>query len=314
MNDLELLQRWGRHLDPPGETPPPSVRARVLRREPARSRRTPRIALSLSLSAALAVTGVVVGFAHVPGPDAPPAKDVTVSADQILRNAAVLVARQTEVTPRADQFVFTESVFAGTGLSIDANGKATQTPAKPQVRQVWESADGTRDGLIKGRSTAEPDWTFTDTIYVCHDGKMHGEKMACLTVPHFLPGLPTDADAMLTYLYTRPEAKAAGADKNVAAFAEGLELFDRYYLTPAVKAAVFEALSHLPGVTMQRDVVDLAGRHGVAVRMTPPTMPGPDVRLPAGEFIFDPKTYAFLGTTDSAILREAIVDKPGEMP
>jgi hypothetical protein len=43
-------------------------------------------------------------------------------------------------------------------------------------------------------------------------------------------------------------------------------------------------------------------------------MPGPDVRLPAGEFIFDPKTYAFLGTTDSAILREAIVDKPGEMP
>ena len=42
--------------------------------------------------------------------------------------------------------------------------------------------------------------------------------MACLTVPHFLPGLPTDAAATLDYLSSRPEMKHAGAQRSMAAF------------------------------------------------------------------------------------------------
>jgi hypothetical protein len=321
MNELELLKRWGNQMDTPGATPPPSVRARVLRREPVRRTRMPRTAWSVSLSAALAlaVTAVFVWSANSQNVEAPKKEQAAppaapVSVNEILRGAAVRVAQEKSVAPRADQFIFTETVNGGGVEPVPPNeGTHVVTPSTAgpkQVRQSWESVDGTRDGLLKGKVSTDPDWAFVDVTPVCRDGKMRGETMACVTVPAVLPELPTDADAMVEYLNNRREVNWPGAVKNVAAFNVVLELFDRYYLSPAVKAALFEALSRLPGVTKQDNVVDLAGRPGVGVHIEAPD----GTSTKGGDLIFDPKTYTFLGTTFTAVLRQAVVDNPGEMP
>lgn len=311
MNEVDLLRRWGLELEPSDSAPSASVRARVLRRESPRRRRAPQLAWSIGLSAVLAaaIVAVVVWPSTPRDADAPPNRpDAALTADQILRRAAVLVAKQTEAPPRADRFVFTERVFAGSTTGDGTDGK----PDDPQLRQAWDSVDGTRDGLIRGRATTGRDWAFTETVHVCRNGKMRGETMPCRTVPQFLPDLPTDATAMLEYLKTRPATKDAPVDPNVAVFGAGLDLLNGNYLLPATRAAVFEALSRLPGVTVREGVTDLAGRPGVALRGTPSGVAAPGTK--AGELILDPKTYAFLGTNHSAVLRQAVVDAPGELP
>jgi hypothetical protein len=336
VKDLELLQRWGTHLDPPGGMPPPTLRARVLNHQPARMRRHPAVAarIAWSLAAftalALAVTGSVLATrnphsAQVPGRGsvaAPP----PVTGTRILHNAALVVGQQPVAAPRADQFVFTEGVNTDI-RTVNADGKVTSRPGTPQLFQLWNSVDGTRNGLAKARPVAGTGWIRTDTVSACRNGRMplvgsngkiipgRYESMRCQPIPAFLPGLPTAAQAMLTWLYTKGGAgEVPVPDRSVAAFNAAFELIERYYLTPATKAALFEALSRLPGVTVQTDVVDLAGRHGVAVRVPPSTAASPGSSAKVGQLIFDPVTYAFLGTTYFAILRQAIVDSPGQLP
>jgi len=291
VKDLDLLRRWGTQLDPSGTIPPPALRVRVLSRRPALMRRpvvAPRIAWSLALSAglALAITGGALWAqdhhgARVPQRGSAPAP-ATVTGTQALHNAAMVVGQRPVAAPRADQFVFTEKVSVGDGRVVSSDGRVTTEHGVVQVRQVWSSVDGTRDGLIKGRAATGTGWSFTDIVPACRGGRMplvgtdgmivpgQFEPMRCQPVPAFLPGLPTDAQAMLAWLYTNGGSARVGApDRSATAFNAAFDLIERYYLTPAMKAALFEALSRLPGVTVQTDVVDLAGRHGLGVRVTP---------------------------------------------
>ncbi|MCX4811758.1 hypothetical protein OG601_14180 [Streptomyces sp. NBC_01239] len=85
------------------------------------------------------------------------------------------------------------------------------------------------------------------------------------------------------------------------------------------------AVARIPGVTTVEGVKDAAGRPGVAIARTDPDNPLRD------EWIFDAKTYEFLGerevaskdnagvkkgtvTANTAVLRRAVVDKAGERP
>ncbi len=65
-------------------------------------------------------------------------------------------------------------------------------------------------------------------------------------------------------------------------------------LPPRVQAAMYQALPKIPGVRLQQDAVDAAGRHGVAfARVTPGTLGFP-LRL-RFEIILDPQTFHYLG-------------------
>ncbi|MEU6207862.1 hypothetical protein ABZ814_30270 [Micromonospora musae] len=93
------------------------------------------------------------------------------------------------------------------------------------------------------------------------------------------------------------------------------------YVPPRALAALFELLAREPGaVVISGDVVDAAGRHGVAIRM-------PGVIGGAHDLIFDRETHVYLGFRGSVIrggkeslhaaaarLRVAIVDRPGQLP
>ncbi|MEV5173665.1 hypothetical protein AB0L10_21835 [Streptomyces flaveolus] len=78
-------------------------------------------------------------------------------------------------------------------------------------------------------------------------------------------------------------------------------------------------------MTVVPDAVDAAGRHGVAIARKDPDNPTRD------EWIFDRRTHEFLGersvatedypgvkkgqvTSDTAVLRRAVVDRAGQRP
>jgi hypothetical protein len=63
---------------------------------------------------------------------------------------------------------------------------------------------------------------------------------------------------------------------------------------PDVQAAIFRALPMIPGVQLQRDAEDAAGRHGVAFARVHDR----HIRV---ELILDPRTYEYLGLRQTTV-------------
>jgi hypothetical protein len=83
------------------------------------------------------------------------------------------------------------------------------------------------------------------------------------------------------------------------------------YLRPQSRAALFEAAAKIPGLAAVDDVNDAAGRPGIGISWSTANKGKPGNMI----LVFDPKTYAYLGTSDGdAVLETAIVDKVGRRP
>ena len=84
----------------------------------------------------------------------------------------------------------------------------------------------------------------------------------CTPQPAFFPAMPTTASAMPGYL-----AKTQGVRLNdindVAKVVGGI--FQSDYLLPAQRAALYEFLATMPGLTLERNVKDVTGRPGIGV-------------------------------------------------
>ncbi|WP_316959516.1 hypothetical protein [Streptomyces sp. TRM68367] len=96
-------------------------------------------------------------------------------------------------------------------------------------------------------------------------------------------------------------------------------------MPPAQRAARYRAVARIPGVSVVEDAVDAVGRRGVAITRQDPDNHSRD------EWILDARTHEFPGersvatddyfnieegtvTSNTAVLRRAVVDKPGERP
>jgi hypothetical protein len=153
-----------------------------------------------------------------------------------------------------------------------------------------------------------------------------------------LAGMPEDPAAALARIYAevdriraKPEPKGRvteyaagilGVPRDTAVFNFVTGLLDSYPVTPRVQAALYGALSRLPGVGVLPDAQDAAGRHGVVLYIAT----SDDSRL---ELILDPRTYRYLGLRDvltrghgeteevvywAARLSAQPVARPGERP
>jgi hypothetical protein len=153
-----------------------------------------------------------------------------------------------------------------------------------------------------------------------------------------LAGMPEDPAAALSRIYAevdriraRPEPKGRvteyaagimGVTRDTAVFNFVTGLLDSYFVTPRVQAALYGALSRLPGVGVLPDAQDAAGRHGVVLYIAT----SDNSRL---ELILDPRTYRYLGLRDvltrghghpeeviywAARLSAQPVARPGERP
>ncbi|MFD4873525.1 CU044_5270 family protein [Streptomyces sp. NPDC058420] len=268
-----------------------------------------------ALAAAAVATAAAVTFVVLPSSGSPtaPAKPPNRSTVALLEDIALAAEHEKSYgTVRDDQFVYVESQ-----VSYTHSGEGMKTQVDPLHRQeVWMSVDGLHTGVVReaglGAHSVPPD---------VKPGKVGWEVSSFY---NHVKTLPTDAGAMYAYL-TRTAPKYSGQEKNQAMFVLVGDLLRDAIVPPKQSAALFRAVARIPGVTAVEGVKDATGRPGVAIGRTDPDNPLRD------EWIFDAKTYEFLGerevatkdnagvkkgtvTANTAVLRRAVVDKAGERP
>jgi hypothetical protein len=308
MDELQLVRELGTEVPLRDATALEPTRARLLAEsaahppvQPRRPRRPRwRLAwaggLTAGLAAALAVVLVAghqtgsptrTGGHHAPAAVTDPA--------QVLRLAADETRSRTFVEPRADQFLYTK----------------TQNPTS--VVETWASVDGTHDGLMIEHVAGR---TITTVVRGCVDGKrladLDGKPNApkyedCQPTPAYQPNLPTDSAHMLTYL---DQQAKGGTDTTNSRAKNILELAGRY-LRPATQAALFEAASKVPGLTLVKDAKDAAGRPGVGISWPSGCS---DATTCGATMVFDTSSYALLGTNYTATLASGVVDTVQQTP
>jgi hypothetical protein len=312
MDELSLVRDFGADLDESGEALPAAVRARVMddvvaaagvsgRPVRARPRSGWRLALAGAVTAVLLAGGMllVARAGNPAGPIAGAAKGG--AAAQVLHHAAQVASTRTEPVPGAGRFTFVESIDHYTDLVQQPDGTFQQRDRGTRTRQVWRSVDGTQPGLVRFRPASDP-------------AAQPKESPLDAGTRGYLSDLPIDTAAMLTYLYAHGQG---GNPRDVQAFRTAVDLLLGTYLTSAQQAAMFDALAKIPGIMLRPSVTDLAGRHGVAIVMAGDAgSRSPDAAgsAPAEAVIFDPDTGAYLGTGNSARLRQAVVDRSGQLP
>ncbi|MEU9283805.1 CU044_5270 family protein [Streptomyces sp. NPDC048275] len=285
----------------------------IRQNEQAPRRRNPW--LRPAIAAAAVATAAAVAFVLLPssGGDvsAQPPSRATVA---LLEDLAL--AAEHEDSPdaiRDDQWVY---VDAKVSYSSSGEGKKTEIPPLHRF-ESWHSVDGTRAGLY--RETGRGQWRGEA------DPKPGEVAYELSTNYRHLSTLPTDADKMYDWLH-EVAPKYSGQETDQAMFVLVGDLIREAIVPPEVSAALYRAVAKIPGVTVVEDVVDAAGRSGVAIARKDPDNPSRD------EWIFDRKTHAFLGersvatsdwsggvkkgdvTSNTAILSRAVVDKAGQRP
>jgi hypothetical protein len=257
---------------------PPGAYDRFLRR---RARRGQVVAAAAGL-ALVAVLGAAVLVARQLPQDREPAAPTT--------NAA-------EPTPKPHQWVYTKELR----VMYDGGGK-------PFTIELWDRVDG--------KKFARP----TSDRRVAGAPKVRKERMQPRSVPqgcppgqpvrirpavglgHWFPNpsaVPTDPDGLLAAVYQLVKAPTC------APIPVGDTVQDRAFLLidgmlqtlmPAeVRAALYQALAKIPGVTVVQDATDAAGRRGVAfTRAAAIEGPGSSEWLRL-EIIMDPNTHRYLG-------------------
>ncbi|WP_059048544.1 CU044_5270 family protein [Streptomyces acidiscabies] len=286
-----------------------------IRTEPARAgvkwRRPAFAAAAVATAAAIAFTVLPssgLGSGSVGTMPSPPSKQVVA----LLEDMAMAAESGTPYGEvRDDQFVYVESRVS---YFSARDGKITAPPLHRQ--EIWTSVDGLHTGLKREAGEKPMD--------LPPDVRPGGPGWEASAFYNHLKTLPVTADRMWDYLYeTAP--KYSEQETYQAMFVLAGDLLVNSVMPPEQGAALFRAVARIPGVTLAGDAVDAAGRPGVGVSRKDPDNPTRD------EWIFDLRTHAFLGersvatsghsgvkkgtvTSNTAVLRRAIVDKPGQRP
>ncbi|MFE6287940.1 CU044_5270 family protein [Streptomyces sp. NPDC057877] len=274
--------------------------------------RRPWLRPALVAGAVAAVAAVTLTLAAPSGDSttAPPTKAAVALLEDVALAAEDGGGTYGEI--RDDQFVYVESKVS---YARYEEGAKTRIPPLHRLEH-WHSVDGTRKGLI--RETGRGQWSMDP------DPRKGEPGYDVSTNYRHLSTLPTDADAMYDWLHrTAPEH--SGQETNQAMFVLAADLIRGAIVPPEQSAALYRAVARIPGVTVVEDAVDAAGRKGVAIARQDPDNPTRD------EWIFDKETFEFLGersvatddysdvkegtvTSNTAVLRRAVVDKAGVRP
>ncbi|MGW4060395.1 CU044_5270 family protein [Amycolatopsis sp. NPDC004747] len=286
MDDLQLLRGFAGPAELPAAGDLARKRAELLAattRRPARRwvwGSAAAAGLAAAVAAVVVLTPADTAVAPPPGPE----------PVRILHAAAAKARALPDVTPRPDQFVYTKTRLA--------DGRENET---------WASVDGTHDGLsfVFGHETE---------VAGCRDGKRvqkegRGRTVTSRCVPHpAAPAdLPTDADAMLAYLH---QSTYGEGDTLHDLGREAVDLAGGW-LRPAVRAALYEAVAKVPGLVVRTDAKDAAGRTVLGITWNSTTeheIGNQD------EFLFDPATFAYLGSGMGTVVNQGIVDAVRQRP
>jgi len=221
----------------------------------------------------------------------------TLTAAEFLRQGAAALRDQVAVLPRPDQYIYAETE----GL----HGSSKY--------QIWQSADGSRPGLVK------PAGIIAAPLPVCTVA--HAESGRCSLAAGYLPQMPTSRIALFTFLVKIGYATPGPSPKAIPNWATNdlgkdvASLLQDEYLSPAQQASLFELMAHANGIRLFRHAVDALGRSGVGVAWR--------YEGTTYELVFDARTYAYLGfgtvshgrsQPQEALVMKKIVDKLPHFP
>lgn len=280
-----------------------------IRQEEKKPVRRPWLRPALVAGAVAAVTAVTLTFAVPSGsgesgtPQAAPSSSASQSAAALLEDIA-LAAEHADVPGdiRDDQFVYVRSKVSWSGYDM---GKGTGMIEPVREREVWESVDGSRRGMV------------TDLYRKFDRTPVEADRQDCYRT---LQTLPTDPDKMYAWLNRTSHGSNS---KNEANFVLVADLVNESLMPPAQAAALYRAAAEIPDVFVIADAVDAAGRHGVAIARND--------RGRRFELIFDKETKEYLGERQvvlkdgeglkkgdvaarTAVLERAVVDRAGLRP
>lgn len=274
-----------------------------------------------ALTAAAVATVAAVTFTLLPSSGGAPS---VTSSGTLLEDVALAAEHDNAGDKvRDDQFAYVDTKTSYAKRTADGKG----TVIVPLHRlESWVSVDASADGLI--RDAADPREIHPPALgpghYFAGDSSSYNH----------LKSLPADPDAMYDWLEQAAKkgarfqfvaSKGAYVKGPQAMFLLAGDLIDEAMVPPEQSAALYRAAARIPGVTVVEDAVDALGRHGVGVARQDDGSP---VRV---EWIFDEKTYEFLGerttvtkdyagvkkgtvVADTAIVNRDFVDKAGQRP
>jgi hypothetical protein len=215
----------------------------------------------------------------IPGIPSGPVAD----AADVLNRAAV--AAETDASaPRPDQWIFTEDK-----QRFPAVGTRVVTPKTPLVNfdsLNWHRVDGKQYAELQKKPFGDGRLRIVDIA----NGGLAGWKHDYPT----LATMPADPNRLADWVLAKDRFEVS-ADKRASTLSRDYAAILRDGVAPPkAEAVIFRALTLLPGVTLKKDAVDLAGRKAVAVGLVV------DNHLQQ-EILLDHKTYRYLGERTVAI-------------
>jgi hypothetical protein len=308
MTEITAIRELGASLDADLRGPAPELRHSVTRqftsgrsggRRPRSAWRRPVVRAALAGGLAVVLTAGLFAATTVRlwGGSAAASAEAAV----LLRHAAAAAAREPALVPRPDQFVYVKAMEAAAQISSTNGGRTFRATTVTDLREIWQSADGTRNGLLK-ELPAGGRWQVT-ALPGCRNGVPApapgsvNPGRSCVPDPGYRAGLPTMTSRMLAYLYVHSSGQNP---PDAEAFITAGDLIRESYVQPAALAALFRAVAEIPGVTVTRDAVNANGERGIGVQQM--------FRGISEQLIFNPKTYAFIGE------RELVVGSGAGLP
>ncbi len=318
-------------------------------RERRRVARRALIAAGVAASV-LSVTGLTLGLRSADTPTQSTAAPAPGAAGSSSTEASALLMQIARVAqaapldvPRPDQFTYAKTLTLDPKVSYrpgpgkckpgstepceGGNYRVSQFTGDIATLEVWTPQTPGDNGLIRTESRGKTE----DEAYSTGPGQRAG--IPDLGTYAGLREVPTDdSRALVAAILTNSKRTDEDTDATVLIRnIEELGLLEQV-LPPDFAAATYRALAALPDITVTKDVVDLAGRTGVAIGAT--NRVGERYEL-----IFDPTTSAPLGsrefgvkagprsrqvedfqkdpnisTQETAIITVATVDRAGQLP
>jgi hypothetical protein len=218
--------------------------------------------LSLALAAAITAAVVIPGSASAPGPGPGPGPSASLAVRTLAYHAAKAASAQPKVP--AHHWVYWR----------EQNGSG----AKAHVWRVWTTADGQRSAY-RYHGKVHIIQKGVQGVKFFRDGQYIGQPIISIVPPPYggvsvgalfgkipvryadLRKLPSDPRALVDYLGHLPMPGWGNPDAR--AFEVIVELIQTYVMPPKLTAELYLALAHIPGVTVDKHAVDVAGRHGI---------------------------------------------------
>lgn len=276
-------------------------------------RRLLRPGVLMPAAAALAVAGILTGT--LSSGDADGVRDMgagrgaTPGAAVTLDRIASASLKSGTTSVKDSQFVYTRSL-------VQSNDGELDDPVKlgtPYTEEIWlnqNPAPVTDIGMSrvsgKGAPMAGQDVPIEASAVDGSDESGAVPEGPDRPTYDWLASLPTDPDALLKKLYAETKVTGERETKAQAVFDRIGELVGGTVMPPENAAALYKAAAKLPGVVQVPDAVDAAGRHGIGITIEESAF------ATRSEWIFDKKTYAYLGSRGYLTKNRKPGGKPGK--